>query len=405
MNIQTGRDQKPSQSGLALAEQSQQDQPSARDISASPTRGLTASSPRVSPATRQRVVTCHPPVSLQPIGAFDFRFVASDCEVRHIVRSLAQDGQRDVVLISHPEDLSQDDLVHRLHISSDSRHSLKAGKLFENGEPVVLVLDIRNLTSDELPRFNDLLDPDNPCLYDRVSGTKRSLGPHVSLQVLANPGQLTSVGSSETAPGADFWRRVNRPDNTWQFNSRAANEGLAEVGGSLLPDAAEAGDGDHVTLINCHLHGNWRQLLFGGPGMDDQGRIRHIPGQLESLQPGQQVILKGADWGDLSFEQTIRQLLARKQYRSNGETRELAEGIRWYRASVAEGELGKLFRSMAIVAPGGPQQTDPEIPVMVNQANINEWLNPIRISPEGFAVPNTSLEVISQKLLAAPHGR
>ncbi|WBA81991.1 hypothetical protein [Endozoicomonas sp. GU-1] len=41
----------------------------------------------------------------------------------------------------------------------------------------------------------------------------------------------------------------------------------------------------------------------------------------------------------MSFEQSIRQLLVRKEYQCNGETRKLARGIQFYWMPVAEQEL------------------------------------------------------------------
>ncbi|WP_257291082.1 hypothetical protein, partial [Endozoicomonas sp. ONNA1] len=100
--------------------------------------------------------------------SFDFRFVTSDDEVRQLLVAQSGDKHRDVTLISHPEDLSRANLVSRLSIADDGRHVLRSGKLFDGLKPLTLVMDIRKLTSEELPKFNDLLDPDNPCLYDKV---------------------------------------------------------------------------------------------------------------------------------------------------------------------------------------------------------------------------------------------
>ncbi|WP_448218297.1 hypothetical protein [Endozoicomonas sp. 2B-B] len=95
--------------------------------------------------------------------SFDFRFVDSDDEVRRLLSAQTDDAHRDVTVISHPDDLSQANLVSRLSIATDGRHTLGFGKLFEGSRPLTLVMDIRKLTSDELPKFNDLLDPDSAC--------------------------------------------------------------------------------------------------------------------------------------------------------------------------------------------------------------------------------------------------
>ncbi|WP_422135419.1 AAA family ATPase [Endozoicomonas sp. ALD040] len=330
--------------------------------------------------------------------AFDFRFVASDDEVRQLLVAQTSDKNRDVTLISHPDDLSQANLVTRLSISKAGRHTLRSGKLFESSKPLTLVMDIRKLTGDELPKFNDLLDPDNPCLYDKVSQKKRPLGEHVSLLVVADPAQLKFAGRREDAPaarapGADFWRRINRPGNTWQFDTQTGNSPSMEIDKvpPLLPEftsAKSAMEDDNSILIDCHLHSHWRQLLLGGPGVDKQGRIQHIPGRLESLRAGQRVILKGANWEDLAFEQTIRQMLAHKCFESNGKICPLPDNVQFYQMPIGDNELRSLFFSLS---PSLEKEQASRNPIIINQSNIAQWLSPIAITPEGYATPNTCL--------------
>ncbi|WP_422135394.1 AAA family ATPase [Endozoicomonas sp. ALD040] len=341
----------------------------------------------------------------KPTHAFDFRFVASDDEVRQLLLDQTRDKSRDVTLICHPNDLSEANLLNRLSISADGRHLLRSGKLFEGSQPLTLVLDIRKLSSDELPVFNDLLDPDNPCLFDKVSQKKRPLGEHVALLVLADPAQLKSIGSSDEVPGADFWRRINRPGNTWQFDAQSDNKtdnktdnvpsmAINKVPPLLpeLPSAESAMDDDNTVCIECHLHSHWRQLLLGGPGVDQQGRIQHIPGRLESLRAGQRVILKGANWQDLAFEQTIRQMLAQQSFESNGKLCRLPDDVQFYQMPVAEDELHSLFQTLSRSSDKGfGKGQAPQNPIIINQSNIAQWLSPIAIGPEGYAVPDTCL--------------
>ncbi|WP_422138918.1 AAA family ATPase [Endozoicomonas sp. ALC020] len=341
--------------------------------------------------------------------SFDFCFVANDDEVRQLLAARTGDEGRDVILISHPDDLSQANLVSRLSIAADGCHTLSSGKLFEGSKPLTLVMDIRKLTSDELPKFNDLLDPDNPCLYDKVSQKKRPLGEHVSLLVLASPAQLASVGQSYEAPaagalGADFWRRINRPENTWWFDAQTSNDpsmNIDKIPPVLTEFPAESVlDESNTVLIDCHLHNNWRQLLLGGPGVDQQGRIRHLPGRLESLKAGQRVILKGANWQDLAFEQTIRQMLVQQCFESNGNICPLPDNVQFYQMPVGNDELRSLFQSLSCSCDregdtegekGLDKEQAPGNPIIINQGNINEWLSPIAIAPDGHAAPNTCL--------------
>ncbi|WP_422442597.1 MULTISPECIES: AAA family ATPase [unclassified Endozoicomonas] len=361
---------------------------------------LNVSSPQIQSPDTARTVSSTDSSFCKTPHAFDFRFVTNDDDVRQLLVARTCDEHRDVTLISHPDDLSQANLVSRLSISGEGRHTLYPGKLFEGSQPLTLVIDIRKLTSEHLPKFNDLLDPDNPCLYDRVSKEKRPLGEHVALLVLADPEQLRSVGRLDDAPGADFWRRINRPDNTWQLDAKTGNDPSLEINEvppllAELPSAETAMD-DNTFLINCHLHNHWRQLLLGGPGVDKQGRIRHIPGRLESLRSGQRVILKGADWGDLAFEQTIRQMLAHQCFESNGEICPLPDDVQFYQMPVGDDELYSLFQNLSHSHEKNCEKElykkhAPQNPIIINRNNIRDWLSPIAIHPEGIAVPNTSL--------------
>ncbi|WP_230459807.1 hypothetical protein, partial [Sansalvadorimonas verongulae] len=106
---------------------------------------------------------------------------------------------------------------------------------------------------------------------------------------------------------------------------------------------AEFTESMHTTvpplIVNCHRQHDWRRLLFGGPGVDKEGRIRHVQGALATALPDQAIIIKGADWSDLTFQQQITSLQERKQYESNGQTCYLPDNVQFYQASVDEEEL------------------------------------------------------------------
>ncbi|WP_257291615.1 AAA family ATPase, partial [Endozoicomonas sp. ONNA1] len=61
----------------------------------------------------------------------------------------------------------------------------------------------------------------------------------------------------------------------------------------------------------------------------------------------------------------------------------------FYQMPVENAELHSLFQSL----PHSLSQAGnaPGTPIIINQGNIAEWLNPIAIAPEGYAVPNTCL--------------
>ena len=328
---------------------------------------------------------------------FDFRFVSSDQDVLDTLNALTgDDKQHEVTLMANPDGLQRDNLVRRLTITETGRHITQEGRLFLDQVPLTLVLDIRSMNAGELTQFNDLLDPESPCLYDKQTKTKRKLGSHVRVLVLAAHEQLTKAGSADSqAPGADFWRRVNRPGNTWQFtNAVSDSEPMDTTPDHFLPEYPASDGVDSAIMVDLHIYPDWRSQLFGKAGVNDSGRICHIPGVLEKLEPGQKVILKGADWSDLELRHQVNQLQNGKPYYSNGTPHALPGDIDFFQAGVSEEEIDTLCQSsMKLVT------SVPDKPVIINQANLDQWLNPININDEGLTTPNTTL--LSQLLAGA----
>ncbi len=322
--------------------------------------------------------------------SFDCQFVSTDQDVLNIVDAITEaDKSADVILMTDPNGLDRDNLTRRLTVLETGGHCLVEGRLFQDQPPLTLVLDIRNMSASELTDFNDLLDPENPCLYNKKTKTKKKLGSHVSILVLAAFRQLSETGSADSqAPGVDFWRRVNRSDNTWKLEKQASDgEPMVTDLCHCLPEYSSSSFPVVSTVtVDLHIYPDWRSQLFGWTGVNSSGRICHIPGILEQLKDGQGVILKGANWQDLEFQQQIRQLQHGKRYYSNGKSCTLPDAIQFFRADVSEEEVRELcLSSMTLVT------SPPEKPVVINQSNLSQWLNPITINDEGLSVLNTSL--------------
>ncbi|WP_281645455.1 AAA family ATPase [Parendozoicomonas sp. Alg238-R29] len=351
--------------------------------------------PRI--ATRAVSLLPNPQVNVDPsvnsARSFDFRFVSSDQNVLDILDDLTEKNEsQEVVLMTHPDGLQRDNLTRRLTLAETGKHNTREGRLFRDQKPLTLVLDIRNMSAKELTQFNDLLDPESPCLYDKQTKKKRTLGSHISILVLAASEQLTATGTNDTqTPGADFWRRVNRSTNTWQLTETvSADEPMDVTSDHWLPEysSSKGADStiDSAITVDLHIHPDWRSQLFGRVGVDKAGKICHIPGVLEQLKPGQGVILKGADWSDLELQHQIRQLQHGKRYYSNGNPRLLPDDIVFFQADVTESEVHELRQSsMKLVT------SPPDHPVIINKVNLCQWLNPITINQDGVSVPNTAL--------------
>ncbi|WP_257252956.1 hypothetical protein, partial [Endozoicomonas sp. SESOKO3] len=79
-----------------------------------------------------------------------------------------------------------------------------------------------------------------------------------------------------------------------------------------------------------------------------------------------------------------------KCFESNGKVCPLPDNVQFYRMPLGNDELPSLFQSLSHSCDKKEEQA-PRNPVIINQSNIAQWLSPIAIAPEGFAVPNTCL--------------
>jgi len=334
---------------------------------------------------------------------FDFQFIDSDRQLHRILATcMAQQPQADILLITQPDGLTRDNLVSRLRILDDGQHLVQEGRLFDNdGRPLHLVLDLRQMTGEDIAAFNDLLDPVQPMLYHKPTRCKAPLGPQVSIRVLTTRDQIPGNNNS-SAPGGDFWRRINRPGNTWQGPSDTgpSDTGLSDTEGTK-PDASSwspttpwpgpAGNLPPPVRINLHLSQDWRRLLYGGPGINSYGQICHIPGALETVQAGQSLLLRGDMTDNLELQQHLGQLVHSGLYHANGIRRQLPPDIRFYHEATGQQELTCLSQAVAQLRAVSSLDALPDNLMIVNQANLAHWLNPVGINDKGCSVPNTSL--------------
>ncbi len=330
------------------------------------------------------------------ISRFDCLMLTSDEDLQRVLASQQLTAGAETLLISDPDNLTCDGLLQRVTIHDDGRHQIRPGKLFEYDQKLTVVVDLRTLPAKKIALFNDLLDPDDPCLYNPKKKEKSRIGSHVRVLTIITPNQLTENGSKALPP--DCLRRVNRSENSWDKWAGSIETELPHANLlQLLPqhNTPQVSIEDHLpeelanpspVTIDLHLHANWRHLLYGGPGMDDKGRVRHLTGVLNGLMPNQSVIFKGADRAGPEFHQAVRHLIEKRTFESNGNTCQLAEGICFFQCPVSCDDLQQLSESIESIS------SPPDQPILINQVNLAQWLAPIRINHEGLAVPNTTLE-------------
>ncbi|MCY4472008.1 MAG: hypothetical protein OXC07_04205, partial [Kistimonas sp.] len=132
------------------------------------------------PAPPSKVQSC---TSVSPCVAAGRRAVF-DClllDVQAPVQALLDEqgaGGDELVLVQEPEGLLQDSLTLRVTLTDSGVLHRAPGRLFATHlpqQPLCLVLDCRKLSAAQLTAYNDLLDPDQPSLYDRCSKSKQPL--------------------------------------------------------------------------------------------------------------------------------------------------------------------------------------------------------------------------------------
>ncbi|MCY4473111.1 MAG: hypothetical protein OXC07_09905, partial [Kistimonas sp.] len=303
--------------------------------------------------------------------AFDSLLLDVQAAVQPLLDEQGATGD-DVVLVQNPEDLRQDALVLRVSLMDGGGLVREPGRLLRHARPLCLVLDCRKLSAAQLTAYNDLLDPDQPSLYDRCSKSKQPLGDHVRILVLLSQQQYLAETDAASCPGQDFWRRVARPGLTLEWTGPAADP-------DLLPPChtGELSYENGLEVIDFHHHGDWRRTLYGWLGTDDHGRMCFCVGALARLRAGQRVVLRGADWSDPVFCHEWLKIQRTGFYDSNGCQCRLPDGLSFVRSTLDAAERQWLGQCISRQKHPGQES------IVVNQYSLPQWLAQGCVNEEG----------------------
>ena len=351
------------------------------------------------PGTRRRsgpvAVAPEPTTSLRStqVPPVAVHFLEDDDQAEALLARLAQEAPaRQQVLIQHPDELSTLHLTHRTVLEPHQPPRLTPGLLVD-GSPLTLVLDLRALTAQEIARFNDLLDPDRPCIFAPDQGEPRPVSAAVQRLVLVSRQQLpTDAGDPWNSPGADFWRRLSQSDSLTLRDTASVSDHEGTAAPPLpLPscDPGEHEQNPNTHLIALHLQQDWQHHLFGGPSFDDHGQLGHRPGVLATVKPGDTVILQGLDLEDLTARHRLRNLLSHRCFESNAQVHSL-HNVRFLQAPLDGGLCGELNR---IADQINWQSCADDQPVLViNSGNLDAWLAPWKVDSRGHLAANRCLQ-------------
>uniref|UniRef100_UPI001930E422 transglutaminase domain-containing protein n=1 Tax=Endozoicomonas atrinae TaxID=1333660 RepID=UPI001930E422 len=335
-----------------------------------------------------------PPGSANPVK-FDCVIMPPDKGVAVLLKTLSdfeyrcsQHGEvgAEIHLIQSLADLSKDNLRQRIHLSEYSSECERSlGKLFENDRPIKLVIDLQEMSPSDTVALNDLLDPENPAL------NKTRLGAHVEILVLVQRTQF-HAGSAHSL-GADTCRRLNRVENTWDYEKKlaqltcdqssqrplldfAADDALEE--GSLPPQESA------VDLCDGHLP--WRPALYGSYGIKSGRCFGWNAGVIEQEKP-HTLWITGAPEEDLTFTQALRNIKITREIEANGKKILLPREPVFKVRQPSPADHLRLQESVRIEShiPDGQLIT-------INSANLNSWLSDVGIDSNGVVCEHHPLE-------------
>lgn len=355
-------------------------------------------------STYQGFSSCgKPSVYVQPLQ-FDCVIMPPDAGVDELLDKLStfeyqrsQNGMTgaEIYLIQSLEDLSKDNLRLRIHLNESSGECERSpGKLFQNNHPIKLVIDLQKMSPSDTVALNDLLDPDNPTL------NKTKLGSHVEILVLMHKKQLYA-GNTHSL-GSDTCRRLNRVENTWDYQKKIAQLTSDENEYSSTPDFVQyVTDGRHLnheesehaeSAVNlCNGNFSWRQTLFGGYGVKSDRGFGWDAGIIEREKP-KTLWMTGMPDRDLEFTQALRNIKITKEIEANGKKISLSDDLIFkVRQSDDEHQL-RLLENIKIESSVPDGQL-----ITINSSNINGWLSKAGIDSKGKICEHYPLEAAIQE--------
>ncbi|MBO9493173.1 hypothetical protein J7438_03570 [Thalassotalea sp. G20_0] len=300
----------------------------------------------------------------------------------------AQNGEvgAEIHLIQSFEDLSRDNLRQRIHLEVGGKCQRSPGKLFDNSRPIRLVVDLQKMHPSDTVALNDLLDPESPAL------NKIRLGSHVEILVLVQKKQLHTGNTFSL--GADTCRRINRVDNTWDYQKKLASlTSVPEAHPSILdispcaPDENNPSHENEKCSINlCHGSVPWRPTLLGSYGVKADHGFGWEAGVIEREVP-KKLWITDAPEEDPAFTQALRNIKITREIEVQGEKLSLPEEM-FFRVRQSGGEdRSRLLGSIRLAAniPDGPLIT-------INSANVKSWLSTVGINDKGESCEHHPLE-------------
>lgn len=313
--------------------------------------------------------------------SYDAFFVGNDDEFSTLAWQLLdqQHSTGYLSVIQCPEDLLQGSLAQEVRIGANGVPQSNDGLLF-NGTPVTLLVDFRQFPPARIPELNELFE--RPA---RLKG--RELGNNVRIVTVVSPGMLPTRTNAQDCPGQDFWWRINGTcppqlaSNLMVDSGQTDNHSLQtwlDQNIVELDDVLESmATGPAATVIDFTGR-DWHSLLFGSPGVDDNGQLVYQPGALEGMQAGQTLILKNAPWKDQTFVVQLVQALHSGSFHCNGSEAQLPANLKLFRQPLSEDEIktvaGRVLWSSADPAP--------QAPALINQDNFAQMMREYVLTPD-----------------------
>jgi hypothetical protein len=277
-------------------------------------------------------------------------FTKNEQEKQQIVDFYNQEySTSNVVKLDENNDLNDNDLLNIISCNTAGNLVVDTGRLF-NDEPLLLIIDLTNMTSGEIARLNDLLSTPATCNGKAISSS-------VKITVIIDKNMLTT---GINKPSADLWRRINKfkfyesPDSL--YSSRIAS--LQQANSSVLTkellltkitNRNDYSQNNNPTIIDFATINSWQEALFGSLTLNDKGKIYFKKGCLQEVK-NNNIVLHNAPWNNIEFTETLATALHQGGFRANGKWINLPTDLQLTRSSTSEQQVTELIKKHVIAA-------------------------------------------------------
>ena len=201
--------------------------------------------------------------------------IKSEDDLNCLLAQMRRQDDTPIEVLSTPALLQTGDLLKAVRIKALDQVITSPGKLLD-GKKCRLLVDFRSMPPSEVAELNSLFDTPPTLHGDRIH-------PNIEITSIISQAMVDAAKEeSDAGLGGDFWRRISKSGGNWKIAKVDPKYFLNNILNEQVPQLSDpVCDGTEPYEIVFPYNQNWKTLLCGGPGLDSQGNIQFIPGELE----------------------------------------------------------------------------------------------------------------------------